>query len=199
MKSHQVSNSSISGIIHQIRKRALSPRSVDPFLEGTSWKIAIVINHSSPSWHDVEPGPAIACYGGVQRPEPALCIEKKGSSVVANHVSDSVIQPSPDRICIVEAGDGRRDDAIGAEMLCRSKAYLAEPALVELYFFGSIGIGGIGEVGVSTRKCQIGKEEHAVLLTMCEKCAQKHRGSLLLRTSSGAGLSQHTPGSTYTL
>lgn len=52
----------------------------------------------------------------------------------------------------MQAGDGGRDDALGAEAEGGVEAVLLEPGLVEGDFLGGVGVGCVGEVFMCARR-----------------------------------------------
>ena len=150
VETEQVAQRRVSGQRQQVIESSLSGRGVDPFLQGAGWQIAVVVNNTGPSRHDIDTSVAVSGHSGIQRPEGVVGVEKKWSSVVSNDVDNAIVLPCLKSICVVQAGNGRRDDALGTEALGSIQSHLFKPCLVERDFLRSVRIRRIGEVFVGT-------------------------------------------------
>ena len=131
MQPHQVADSSVSCIDQKIIKSPFPSRCVDPFLQRASRKIAVVVDYRSPSRHHVDAGKPIPCYGGVQRPEAVLSVQKQWPRVISYDIYNPIIFPGLQCVRIVQPSDGWGNNTIGAEALSSIKTNLPEPSLVE--------------------------------------------------------------------
>lgn len=102
MQAKEVADSSVTRIVEEIVKCALSGRCVDPLLQSAVGEITVVVDERSPAWHHIETSISIALDSGSQRPESALRVAKKWSRIVSNDVGNTVVHPSFDGIGVVQ-------------------------------------------------------------------------------------------------
>ena len=75
VQTEQVAQRGIPSIRQQVIEGALSTRSIDPFLQRARWQVAVVIDDTSPSRHDIDTSIAVSSHSGIQRPESAVRVE----------------------------------------------------------------------------------------------------------------------------
>jgi hypothetical protein len=142
VQTKQISHSSVPGVVDEIVKCPLASRGINPFLQRASWQIAIVVDDSRPSRHDVQPRISVSCHGCVERPE-CVGIAKQRAGVVADHVKDTVVHPASDNVGVVETSDCRGDNAAVAPTLRGTQSNLFQPCPVESDLLGRVGVGRI--------------------------------------------------------
>jgi hypothetical protein len=153
VQSEQVAHGSIPYVVHQIGEGSLASRGIDPLLQGAGWQITVVVNEGRPTWHDIQACISISSYRGVEGPE-RVRVAEQWTCVVTDDIEYAIIHPPLNDVCVVEARDGRRDDARVTPAFRRIKTDLLEPGPVEGNLFRRIGICPIGQVGMGATQSQ---------------------------------------------
>ena len=197
VKAEQVQGVDCLGVEEEVVEVTASGRGVDPLKECAGGQVAVVENCCRPARDNFKSCVAVGLDGGGQGPEGVLLVHEDRASVVANHVFDTVVHPGLDRITVVQASDGRGNQAVG-EPGSTGDTGLGEPGDVELDLLSDIRISGVvqRQMGVRMRDVSIGVEvaggqepgEERVELHALERAGELGRSGRPLISSGTEGL-----------
>lgn len=130
-ETKEVASGSVTLEGQKVLESTLTGGSVNPLLKGAVREIAIPVNGSGPARDDGQAGVTIVRSSCDQRPVLVERAKQLRARVVTNSIRDAVSNPGANRVTIVQASDGRGDQAFSREFVTSGDADLPEPSLVE--------------------------------------------------------------------